>query len=107
VPNDRQRTTGIVVSTKIHPIGYALVRLFGKAVMRVDGTEYAIPWSESFLPVTPGRHEVNAFFYIVGGPITRAEASATVTIRPSGNVRIRYSTPMWFWENNGRLKIVG
>jgi hypothetical protein len=83
------------------------VRFFGKAVMRVDGTEYAVPWGESFLPAAPGRHEVDAALYIFGGPVPRAEASATVTISPNGDVRIRYSTPMWFWENNGGLKIVG
>ena len=107
VPNTPLPTTGIVVRTRINPIGYALVRFFGKAVMRVDGVEYAIPWGESFLPATPGSHKVDAAFYIFSGPVPRAEASAMVTIPPNGNVRVCYLTPIWFWENKGRLKVVG
>jgi hypothetical protein len=107
VPNDPLPTTGIEVRTRIHPIGYALVRFLGKAVMGVDGVEYAIPWGESFLPASPGRHKVDVAFYMFKGPIPHAEASTMVTIPPNGNVRVRYSTPFWFWENDGKLKMIG
>jgi hypothetical protein len=30
-----------------------------------------------------------------------------VTIPPNGNVQVSYVTPIWFWENKGRLKVVG
>ena len=74
--------------------------------MGVDGTEHAIPWGDSFLPVSPGSHKVDAFFYVFKSPVPRAEASAMVTIPPGDNVRVRYSTPFWFWENGGKLKVI-
>jgi hypothetical protein len=107
VHNEPLPTTGIEVRTRIHPIGYVLVRLFGKAVMGVDGVEYPISWGESFLPATAGPHKVDAAFYIFKSPVPHAEASLMVTILPNDNARVRYSTPLWFWENNGKLTVIG
>jgi hypothetical protein len=61
-------------------------------IVQVDETRHEVPFGESFVPVSPGVHQVNVWWAHARG------ATATVTVPAGELIRLRFDLPAFVWQ---------
>jgi hypothetical protein len=103
---DPEPATGLLMRMRVGPVGYALIRPFGRPFVTIDGVEHEAAWGEVFFPTTPGNHNIGVGFYFWRSAVPYGEASVTLSIASGTTETVRYFTPIMFFENKGRIKVL-
>jgi hypothetical protein len=82
--------TGIAVSGRFSPMAFFLY--LTHLTVEVDGQAEAGGWKNRFVPVPPGPHDVNVYFWYLG-KARCCEASTTVHVADGQTVSLQYRAP--------------
>jgi hypothetical protein len=81
---------GIALRTGFFRLDWTL--RFTRTTVVVDGHRHELPWGEHFLPLEPGRHQVEVSYrclHLSGA----GKASAVVDVAPNQVLQVSYSAP--------------
>jgi hypothetical protein len=65
---------------------------FTRTTVIVDGHQWELPWGEYFLPLEPGRHEVQVSYRYLGRP-EAGKASISVDVAENRITHVSYRAP--------------
>jgi hypothetical protein len=103
---ENQAPTGIAL--KSHHVWFVLYWYFLRVFVKVDGTQkFKRGWGESFVPLTPGRHEIFvATVSITGIGWKPGKSTITVDVAPGQVVRLNYRAPTFMFPGlKGKLSV--
>ncbi|HUA28555.1 MAG TPA: hypothetical protein VMC03_06695 [Streptosporangiaceae bacterium] len=82
---------GIALRTRFFVLDWTVN--FTRTTVTVDGRPRELPWGEHFIPLEPGRHELQVSYRYLGLPHA-GKASIPVDVAADRVVHVSYRTPI-------------